>query len=78
MTKTNRETTAKEAAPPPPNEVDIEREDWIQETPRECEYNLIMFSQDGAGIQEIYMTRDEFIALKARLAELRGYSSNVQ
>lgn len=55
--------------------------DWVKFTPPERPqeerlpgadlfYTLLM-SDEGDG-QEIYITRDEFIALKQRLAEMRG------
>ena len=48
--------------------------DWVEETPTVCEYCLTMWD-NGVTIpeQDIELTRDEFLNLKRRLAELRGY-----
>ena len=46
--------------------------DWIWNTPDETSYVLWMHRADEE--QEILLTRDEFISLKAHLAELRGYA----
>jgi len=48
--------------------------DWIAETPEHIEssYELAMYN-DGAGVQDIDLTRDEFEFLKTQLAIHRGY-----
>jgi hypothetical protein len=45
--------------------------DWLDETPRETEYLLLMNDGAGESQQEIDMTREEFIALKRHLATIR-------
>jgi len=49
--------------------------DWVTETPDDVSYNLAMFGDEGAAVQDIPLTREEFIELKRRLAELRGYTA---
>jgi len=46
--------------------------DWATTTPCEQEYELSMWDSDEA-VQNIHMSRDEYLALKAHLANLRGY-----
>ena len=48
--------------------------DWVKETPADHLYTLTMFENSDAGIEEIQMSRAEYIALKAHLAALRGYT----
>jgi hypothetical protein len=36
-------------------------------------HSMIMWSNDDVGAEEIYLTRDEYIALKRELARRRGY-----
>jgi hypothetical protein len=50
--------------------------EWMP-TPRESSYDLTMFSDDGAGIQEISLTREEFLELKCHLAEIRGIAREI-
>jgi hypothetical protein len=58
------------SAPTDPNALP----DWVTETPEPwTTYQLAMW-QDAIDIQGIDLSREEFIALKQRLAELRGYS----
>jgi hypothetical protein len=45
---------------------------WVENTPQEQAYELSMFDSDD-NAQQIEMSREEFIALKAHLAALRGY-----
>lgn len=52
--------------------IPTEKPDWVEETPYETSYNLIMMGEDGGHLQDIELTRTEFIALKGHLAELRG------
>jgi hypothetical protein len=52
-----------------PNEIP----NWVANTPNEQAYELNMFDSDD-NAQQIEMSRDEFIALKAHLAALRGYA----
>jgi len=47
--------------------------DWVFETPCEPTYMLTMVTEDGA-VDEVYMTREEFIALKHALAVRRRYN----
>jgi hypothetical protein len=46
---------------------------WINETPDERVYQLVIFDGDGDCRQEVDTTRKEFITLKRCLAALRGY-----
>jgi hypothetical protein len=47
--------------------------DWHNHTPDDVEYCLTMFDSDGDTPEDIRdLTRREYIALKMRLAELRG------
>jgi hypothetical protein len=54
----------------------IELPEWMP-TPRESSYDLTMFSDDGGGIQEIRLTREEFLELKCHLAEMRGIAREI-
>jgi hypothetical protein len=48
--------------------------DWVNETPRDHEYSLVMAEPvNGEWMQDINLSRDEFIALKGILAVTRGY-----
>ncbi len=49
-----------------------ERPDWVDETPDECDYRLLMYDSGGGAVQEIVVTRAEYLALKQHLAEMRG------
>lgn len=51
-----------------------EKPDWVNETPDETTYDLTMYGDHGGSIQEIDLARAEYIALKAHLAKLRGYT----
>jgi hypothetical protein len=48
--------------------------EWLQGTWGETAYQLIQFGDDGGGVEEICISRKEYLALKVRLAELRGIS----
>ena len=52
---------------------DTELPDWIDETPEECSYELTMFEGIGGQVQQIDITRDEYLHLKKHLAKMRGY-----
>jgi hypothetical protein len=54
---------------PQPNSVP----DWVKETPRECEYNLIMWDSGGDNVEEIHLSRCEYEAAKQKVAQMRGY-----
>jgi hypothetical protein len=45
--------------------------DWVNVTPQELEYTLVMYDTDGTSVQQIEMNRAEFVALKQCLAGLR-------
>ena len=51
-----------------------ETPEWVRETPYECAYELQMSDSDGAGVQTVSLTRDEFEDLKLHLATKRGYA----
>ncbi len=57
---------------------DARAEDWFAETPDETSYSLTMFSDRGASIQEVDLTRDEFITLKSYLGSMRGFGYAAQ
>ena len=44
---------------------------WATETPEETHYDLSMDDSDGVSVQLIELDREEFIFLKACLAEKR-------
>jgi hypothetical protein len=48
--------------------------EWVNETPDECSYDLIMFDAGGGSEEEIHLSRAEYIALKKLLAAMRGYN----
>jgi hypothetical protein len=48
-----------------------EQTDWIDYTPEAPTYVLDMW-EAGDGLQSVDLTRDEFVALKRHLAEMRG------
>ena len=48
--------------------------EWVNETPEECTYDLTMDDGDGSNIQDVELTRDEYLALKKHLAAMRGYT----
>jgi hypothetical protein len=49
--------------------------DWATKTPADHLYSLSMFENSDASIEEVHVSRDEYIALKAHLAALRGYGN---
>jgi hypothetical protein len=49
--------------------------DWVTETPDETTYSISMFDDGGVSVQNIEITREEYCALKAHLAALRGYGA---
>jgi hypothetical protein len=46
--------------------------DWIYETPEPMSYSIAMTEPGGDHLQDIDITRDEYAALKIRVAEMRG------
>jgi len=47
---------------------------WVTQTHPEHTYHLAMFQSNDDNVESIDMTRDEYIALKAHLAAMRGYT----
>ena len=47
---------------------------WVEDMPLAPDFNLTMYDHYGGAEQEIDLTRDEYIALKAHLAAMRGYT----
>jgi hypothetical protein len=47
--------------------------EWLLETPMPTHYTLTMWDEEGGNEQDVLLNRREFIALKRRLAEMRGY-----
>lgn len=54
-----------------PNEIEIPA--WVNDTPPDHSYSLTMFQNSDSSIQDIELTREEYIALKEHLAAMRGY-----
>lgn len=48
--------------------------DWVTSTHPEHTYQLVVFESNDSGVEEVGMTRDEYIALKHHLAAMRGYT----
>jgi hypothetical protein len=48
---------------------------WVTSTHPEHAYNLIVFESGDSGIEEIDLSREEYIDLKRHLAAARGYTS---
>ena len=46
--------------------------EWANETPPDHSYSLDMYENSDVSIQSVELTREEFIKLKAHLAEMRG------
>ena len=46
--------------------------DWVNETPAEAVYSLEMWDSDSTAVEDIYLTRAEYVALKQHLAAMRG------
>lgn len=46
--------------------------DWVTETPEEMTYFLEMENPSGNWLQEIPLSRAEYVTLKAHLARMRG------
>ena len=61
--KKDTKRSAKPATEPEP--------DWL-ETPDDMHYIMSMDANVGEYLQEVDLTREEYIALKAHLAKLRG------
>src|ERR1017187_1046518 len=57
-----------EPKPEPPPAVP----EWVNETPAEAVYSLEMWDSDSTAVEDIYLTRAEYIALKQHLATMRG------
>jgi hypothetical protein len=55
------------------NRPEIEIPDWVENTPDDTVYELIMWNPEGDSAQQLEMSREEYIALKAHLAAMRGY-----
>lgn len=47
--------------------------EWALQTPPENSYDLTMFDSGGDSIEEVELSRAEYIALKRHLAVMRGY-----
>lgn len=69
MPKTNKQQ------PPvmPDNQGEPLLPEWVDDTPEASSYNLTMYAGDGNSEQELNLTRAEYIELKHRLAEMRGF-----
>ena len=69
MKKTPTKTETPAAAPVPAR---LAAEDWANNTPRDFDYDLMMYDEYDGQRQIISLTRDEYIDLKHHLAGLRG------
>lgn len=49
--------------------------DWVENTPQELEYSLLVYDELDGSRQEIDVTREEYMHLKNVLAHLRGYGT---
>jgi hypothetical protein len=47
---------------------------WISKTPDDCSYSLTMYDAGGCDIQEMWISREEFIYLKQILAARLEYA----
>jgi hypothetical protein len=47
--------------------------EWVTATPADHLYSLSMFENSDASIEEVHMSRDEYIALKYHLAAMPGF-----
>ena len=59
--------------PPPPPPPPAELPDWLEYTPLETVYCLHQEDPGGAVVQEIVLTRAEYLSLKLHLGKLRGH-----
>ncbi len=46
---------------------------WVTSTHPEHSYQLVLFENNDSGVEEIDLTRAEYMALKQHLAGMRGY-----
>lgn len=56
-----------------PAEEETETERWDRYTPPPMAYFLMMEAPGGDWLQDVELTRAEFVALKAELARMRGF-----
>ena len=70
LTRLPGEAAASPASTAPPTKLP----DWLTETPEDCAHAIVMYDSGGDQIQGIEMDRQEYIALKERLGELRGFA----
>ena len=74
MQSSKRNFIAKRQLAGPDNK---ELPEWVKETPEPMEpwppFSMISQEMEGEFLQDIELTREEYIALKAHLAKLRGY-----
>ena len=52
--------------------------DWFQETPDDTSYDLTMYDSGGGSIQNVELSRDEYVDLKEYLAAHRGQREDAQ
>jgi hypothetical protein len=48
-------------------------EHWFAKTPDECTYSLTMYDDGGGSIQEVKLTREDYLTLKNHLGSIRGF-----
>lgn len=49
--------------------------DWVNETHPDHDYGLVIMESGDHSVEEVELTRDEYITLKAHLAAMRGYKA---
>jgi hypothetical protein len=47
--------------------------EWVNDTPPDHEYDLMMFEGNDIEAQKVKLTREEYVTLKRFLAQMRGY-----
>ena len=59
---------------PKPKTEPAEVPDWVNDTPRDIDYDLQMYEAHEGEMEHIALTRGEYIQIKAHLAAMRGYA----
>jgi hypothetical protein len=67
------ETITQPAAPEPQTK-QAEVPEWVNDTPRDIDYDLQMYEDHEGEMEHIALTRGEYIQIKAHLAAMRGYT----
>jgi hypothetical protein len=67
--------TEEAPAPRPAQTSEAVTDDWVGYTPPDHSYGMSMYENDDISSQTIELTRDEYLALKKQVAEMRGYAT---